>query len=168
MEPVRGGRLASLSQEADGILKAKQPDWSIASWVFRWLKGLSGIPVILSGMTTMEQIVENVTVFSDDRMLTEEENDTLMRACETFRSQVQVPCTSCRYCCDDCPTAINIPDYLDVYNRYKVDGPWALSDLEGVKSEGKLSDCIDCGACTGHCPQSIDIPATLKELAAAK
>lgn len=167
MEPVRGGRLASLSSEAETILKEANPDWSISSWAFQWLKRMPQVQVILSGMSTLEQIQENIAVFADESALTDEEETVLMHACEVFRKQVSVPCTACRYCCDDCPVEINIPAVLEVYNRYKTDGKGALNDMGDVESKGKAEDCIACGACTAHCPQNIAIKDIMQELAAA-
>lgn len=168
MEPVRGGRLASLSSEAEEILKEAYPDWSIASWALRWVKRLPQVQVILSGMSTMEQIRENVAIFADDRALTNEEEVILMKACDAFREQVQVPCTACRYCCDSCQAQINIPVVMEIYNRYKTDGPWALEGMNEIDSKGKPVDCIECGDCSYHCPQNIDIKTIMRELAMIK
>lgn len=88
-----------------------------------------------------------------------------MTACEKFRFQVQIPCTACRYCCSGCHMEINIPEYLKIYNDYKVTGAWALSYLPGVQFKGTPADCIGCGACVSHCPQSICIPELMAELA---
>jgi len=164
MEPVRGGRLAALSPEAEAILKEVHPDWSLAAWAFRWVKRLPQVQVVLSGMSTLDQIKENVELFADDRALTDEEDSLVMKAAEMFRSQVQVPCTVCRYCCDGCSANINIPAVLEVYNKYKTDGSWALNEMKTVDSEGKAEDCIACGECSVHCPQGIDIPAIMQEL----
>lgn len=164
MEPIRGGRLAALSPDAEEILKEAHPDWSLATWALRWVKRLPQVAVILSGMSTLDQIKENVSLFVDDKALTDEEEGIVMNAARTFRCQVQVPCTTCRYCCDGCPANIDIPEILEVYNKYKTDGSWALIDMENVKSEGKAEDCIACGACSVHCPQGIDIPVIMQEL----
>lgn len=166
MEPVRGGRLAGLTPEAEAVLKAAHPDWSIAAWALRFVKSLPAVQVVLSGMSSMEQICDNLATFSDDEGLSETDMETLMKACGLFKNQVQVPCTACRYCCSGCPGEINIPEYMNLYNAYKVDGPWALNDAAKIESKGKPADCVACGACTGHCPQDIDTPAIMKELAA--
>lgn len=165
MEPVRGGRLAALTPEAEALLKERHSDWSIASWALRYVRSLDNIQVILSGMSTLGQIEDNCNTFSDDAPLSKEDKEVLLKACELFHSQIFVPCTACRYCCDDCPMEINIPEYLKLYNDYKVDGPWALRGLSKIDSKGKPSDCIGCGSCTGHCPQSIDVPKIMEELA---
>ncbi len=165
MEPVRGGRLATLSSEAEGMLKEVHPDWSMASWALRFVKHLPQVQVILSGMSNMEQIRDNIGTFQEPEGLSDEDTKLLMQACEAFRKQVSVPCTACRYCCDGCPMKIDIPAYLDVYNTYKTDGSWALNRMDSIESEGKPADCIGCGACAGHCPQSIRIPEIMSELA---
>lgn len=165
MESVRGGRLASLSPEAEAPLKEDHPDWSIASWAFRWLQRQDNVMVMLSGMSNMEQIVDNVTTCTADSALTDEEETTLLEACRLFRSKLLVPCTACRYCTDDCPAQINIPEVLKVYNEFKVDGPWALGGLRNIETKGTPTDCIGCGLCTGHCPQNIDVPTIMAELA---
>ncbi|MCQ2598645.1 MAG: aldo/keto reductase [Treponema sp.] len=164
MESVRGGRLASLTPDAEKLLKDAHPDWSIASWAFRWLMRLPALTVSLSGMTTKEQAVDNIKTFENLAPLTDEEEKLLFKACDIFHEQVQVPCTACRYCTDGCPVQINIPEILKVYNQYKLQGDWALQGLKNVKSEGMPKDCVQCGACTGHCPQNIDVPAIMAEL----
>jgi predicted aldo/keto reductase-like oxidoreductase len=164
MSPVRGGLLAALTSEAESILKAAHPDWSIVSWAFRWVKKLPNVQVNLSGMSTTEQIRENVLFFADDSCLSNEDEQLLHKACEVFRSEVKVPCTACRYCCGPCPAQIDIVKMLEVYNRFKTDGLWALMGLQQIDSTGKPADCTGCGACNGHCPQSIDIKAIMDEL----
>ena len=164
MEPVRGGRLASLTPEAEALLKNAHPDWSIASWAFRWLQKLDNVQVVLSGMSTLDQIVDNVSTFSADNALSDEDEAILFKAVELFRSKLVVPCTACRYCTDNCPAQINIPEIMKIYNDFKVDGPWALRGLENVDSAGKPTDCVGCGLCATHCPQNIDIPGIMAEL----
>lgn len=165
MEPVRGGRLAQLSSAAEAILRETHPDWSMASWALRWVKRLPQVQVILSGMSALDHIKDNVSTFEEPDGLSDADAETLMRAAEAFKKQVSVPCTACRYCCDGCPAQINIPAFLAVYNSYKTDGPWALNQMGGVDSVGKPADCVNCGACAGHCPQSISVPEIMSELA---
>ena len=129
------------------------------------MKTLPQVQVILSGMSSLEQIQDNVATFSDDQALGQADTQLLMAVCEKFRSQIQIPCTACRYCCSSCPMEINIPEYLKIYNDYKVSGAWALTRLPGVQSKGTPADCIGCGACVSHCPQGIQISQLMAELA---
>lgn len=165
MEPVRGGRLAALTPEVEKMLKAVHPEWSMASWALRFVKSHPQVQVILSGMSDLAQMNDNLSTFSVADGLSNEDMQTLLKAGEMFKSQIQVPCTGCRYCVDECPMHIDIPTFLGIYNEYKVDGPWALDRMENAASQGKPWDCIGCGACTGHCPQDIGIPAIMAELA---
>ncbi len=163
MEPLRGGRLASLTPEADALLKAEQPDWPIASWAFRWLMRLDNVKVILSGMSTLDQMKDNVNTFEKEELLNDKQAEVLAKACDMFRSQYTVPCTACRYCCDDCPKNIDIPKVLEIYNRYKVSGSrWELDMIK--RMEVGPADCIACDSCVSHCPQNIKIPDIMKEL----
>ena len=165
MEPVRGGKLAKLNEQAHAMLKGIHSDWSDASWALRFVRHLPQVQVILSGMSTMDQIVDNVKTFDDDSTFTNEDFNILMKACDSFHKQIVVPCTACRYCCDGCPMQINIPEFLKVYNAYKVDGYFNKAMYDAVDSIGKPADCIGCGACTGHCPQSIDVPNIMPQIA---
>lgn len=165
MEPVRGGRLAQLTPEVETMLKAAHPDWSMAAWALRFVQSFSQVQVILSGMSTMGQLEDNLATFSGESGLNEADMSLLMEAGKRFKRQIQVPCTECRYCTPECPVGINIPAYLKVYNDYKVNGEWALHGLKKVESDGKPTDCVACGACTGQCPQNIAIPDIMADLA---
>lgn len=166
MEPVRGGRLARLTPESEAPLRVSHPEWSIASWAFRFVRSLPQVQVVLSGMTTLDQMNDNLTTFSDETQFTLQDRDVLFEAARKFEGQVLVPCTSCRYCCDGCPSSINIPEWLALYNRYKLEGEWIIKRFAPeVKSVGTPEQCIQCGACNGICPQSLDIPSFLAQLA---
>ncbi len=160
MEPIRGGRLASLNEKANAFLKEANPDWSVPSWALRWVQRLPNVQVVLSGMSSLSQIKDNVKTFSDPEEMTDAQAETLMKACEMFRNDIAIPCTACRYCVDGCPQQIDIPAALAVYNAYKLDGNRALKDLK----EPLPTACIACGQCVSNCPQSIDIPTYLAEL----
>lgn len=164
MEPVRGGKLANLTDEANKLLKDAHPDWSVASWAFRWLRTLPNVQVILSGMSNMEQVTDNINTFSADNFLSETDTEILFKARDMFKNRIQVPCTACRYCCDECPKKIDIPSVLSNYNNYKLSGDWVLDELKKSDKAGP-KDCIECKKCISHCPQSIDVPKIMKELA---
>ncbi|MCD8069266.1 MAG: aldo/keto reductase [Lachnospiraceae bacterium] len=166
MEPVRGGRLADVGPDANALLQEAHPDWSAASWALHFVKSLPQVQVVLSGMSTLDQIVDNVNTFSDGIALSEEETKTVYKAAALYRKYLSVPCTACRYCCDDCPMRIEIPKFIAIYNEMKLEGRGGIKQkLEKAESAGKPADCIGCGCCTGHCPQSIDVPKIMKELA---
>lgn len=167
MEPCRGGRLASLSPESDSILKKARPDLSIASWAFRWLLNLPNVQLALSGMTQMDQAVDNVRTFSQEPPLSEAERAALDQAVELFRSQINIPCTQCHYC-DGCPQGLDIPRLLHMYNGYRLDpGPGAQWAYNALPEEQRADQCVTCGQCARKCPQHIDIPAELKNYAQA-
>lgn len=160
MEPVRGGKLAVLSETNEAKLKAIHPDESIPSWAFRFLQGLPNVRMILSGMSSLDQMKDNVSTFEERRPLTEEETQILMDIAEELKSSV--PCTGCRYCCDGCPAGLNIPAIIRHYN----DAKYYLSmnigmRLDAMGDSGKPENCIGCGQCAKMCPQGIDVPALM-------
>lgn len=167
MEPVRGGRLASLDEESNAILKEVAPDRSIASWAFRYLMPLTNIQTILSGMTTMEQLEENLKTFSKYDPLSDTESAALDKALANFKSKFVVPCTACRYC-SDCPMKFDIPTILKRYNNFsialeersKINNIKQIAELPG----NKITECLNCGICADHCPQGIDIPGILQKI----
>jgi len=165
MEPVRGGRLASLCPEADAMMKAHAPDKSIASWAIRYAASLPNVQVVLSGMSTLEQVVDNVATMSDFRPIDRAEQAILDRAVEILKAQSLIPCTACRYC-SECPMGLPIPELLSVYNGYRLSkNKMDLGRLRELPEEAKPANCIACGQCTAHCPQNIDVPAHMAELA---
>lgn len=165
MEPLRGGRLTTLSPKATAILKSIHPDWSTASWFLRWIKKLSGVQIVLSGMKTIEHMKENNILFSDAETLNDEEEKFLLKACETLREELSVLCTHCLYCLNVCPVNINIPKIIDLYNSYKTDKPWNIDEtIKNIDSQGKSIDCTGCGICTSRCPQKINIASIMSKI----
>jgi predicted aldo/keto reductase-like oxidoreductase len=165
MEPIRGGRLASLSPEAEAVLKSARPDWSVASWFFRWVKTLPDVQLVLSGMKQLEHMKENSVLFSGDGKLSGEDEKLLFEACEKYRKEVSVLCTSCNYCINDCPAEIDIPEMIDLYNYLKTDKPWDIkSRIERAGSKGKPAGCTGCGICLSRCPQKIDVVDIMRQL----
>lgn len=168
MEPVRGGRLASLGAEADALLKSAKPEMSIASWGIRFAASLPNVQVVLSGMTELSQIVDNVATISNFEPVTDGEKKLLDHAVDTLMKGVTVPCTACRYCTDDCPAGLEIPDLLEIYNDYAIaKSPMELMGILQMPEEKRPDKCISCGSCASHCPQNIKIPDILSSLCEA-
>lgn len=157
MEPVRGGRLADLGEETNAKLKALKPDASVTSWAFRWLQGLPGVKMILSGMSDMEQMQDNIRTFEERKLLTKEENRTLLAIVEGMKNSV--PCTACRYCCADCPKKLDIPKLLSLYNEMRFSPSMNVGmTIDSLEEGSRPSACIRCGRCAKICPQKINIP----------
>ncbi len=164
MESCRGGRLASLDEKAEAILKKARPNDSIVSWAFRFLQSLPNVQVVLSGMSTMEQVVENVRLFSEPDPTTEEEKELLQQVVDTMVDLV--PCTACRYCCDACPQSLDIPKLISMYNEASFGNAFTLNFTLGAMTEEELpSACLACGDCKELCPQDIDIPDIMERFA---
>lgn len=162
MEPVRGGKLASLPQAAEEKLRALRPDESPAAWCFRWLAALPQVAVILSGMSSLDQMRENVATLSEDKPLNASERQTLAEIAEGIKKGV--PCTACRYCCDGCPMGLDIPMLLASYNDAKFAPNFTVAmRLDTLPEEQLPTACVGCGACAEICPQKIDIPGAMQE-----
>ena len=162
MEGVRGGRLASLDEQAAAILKGARPNDSIASWAFRFLQSLPNVQVVLSGMSTREQVVENVRLFSEPDPTAEKEKELLQQVVATMVDLV--PCTACRYCCDACPQGLDIPKLISMYNEASFGRAFTLRFTLDAMEEGELpSACLARGECKTLCPQDIDIPDVMEK-----
>ena len=160
MEPVRGGKLAHLSETDSAKLKAFGTGASDASYSFRFLADLPNIKMILSGMNEVDQVADNVKTFTEPDPLSEEELNALMEIAEGLKKGV--PCTACRYCCKGCPMELDIPYLLECYNSFKFEASAVNSmRLDGLDEDKLPSACIACGQCSHACPQGIDVPAVL-------
>ena len=164
MEPLRGGKLATLSPEDTAGLRALRPDESTAAWAFRFLQSLPNVAVVLSGMSAPTQLADNVKTFEECKPLADGEAALLLDIAETLKNAI--PCTACRYCCDGCPVGLDIPKLLAVYNniRYAPTTNTAMT-IEALPAEKQPAACIGCGACSAVCPQKIDIPMHLQAFA---
>ena len=163
MEPLRGGRLASLPGEDEAALRALRPEESTASWAFRWLLNLPNVKMVLSGMSDMAQMEDNVKTFSGGAAQAAEEAALLERIAEGLKNAL--PCTRCRYCCDGCPMGLDIPMLIHAYNDIKFGGGMTVAmQFDALPEDKRPSACIACGACAAICPQNIDIPAALAQL----
>ena len=164
MEPVRGGMLASLREENSTRLKAIRPEATDASWGFRFLQGLPNVKMVLSGMSNLAQMQDNLATFARRDTLNPEETELLLSIARGMMDSI--PCTACRYCCEGCPKGLDIPALLAVYNELRVTPTVnAAMRVEFLPEEKKPTACIACGKCARSCPQNIDIPRALKELA---
>jgi len=162
MEPLRGGKLANLRPDAHEILKVARPSDSHASWAFKYLQSLDNIPVILSGMSNLEQLKENLSFFEKHAPLSEDELKLLGRVMENISELA--PCTACAYCIEGCPMKLNIPMLLTMYNEAGFEIAWMLRAAFGALGDGeKPSACTNCGNCVPLCPQNIDIPEALRK-----
>ena len=164
MEPVRGGKLADLGEANNARLKAARPDESIPSWAFRWLMGIPEVVTVLSGMSSFEQMVDNVKTFGEEKPLSADETDMLMEIAESLKQGV--PCTACRYCCEGCPMELDIPMLFAGFNDMKFQSSLTVAmQMDGTPKEKWPHNCIGCGACAAVCPQQIDIPEVMREFA---
>lgn len=170
MEPVKGGTLAKLPEELEERLKAFRPDKSTASWALRYVASLEGVMTVLSGMSTEEQMEDNIETFRHFEIMSEEEREKVIEVRDAMLSVPQIGCTACRYCTDGCPMGISIPDVfraVNTMNLYKEEFR-PRSFYNGLVKAGKskrASECIACGQCESVCPQHLPVIQLLKEAA---
>jgi predicted aldo/keto reductase-like oxidoreductase len=172
MEPVKGGSLAKVPAEVEQMFKRAQPNLSVASWAVRYAASLDNVYMVLSGMSTMEQLEDNTSFMKDFQPINEEEKAIIDRAEGIINKSIAIPCTACHYCTDGCPQHISIPEYFALYNTLHQFGKaqqWGNTSVYYSvlnKTYGKASDCIECGQCEEHCPQHLPIIDNLKKVAA--
>lgn len=167
MEPLRGGRLAVLAEKDEAALKELRPDEKIPAWAFRFLQSVPTVTMVLSGMSSMEQLQENIHTYSEDKPLNEKEMETLLAIAGGMLEKKILPCTSCHYCVSHCPQELDIPELLALYNEhcFTEGGFIAPMALSSYPKEKLPSACIGCGSCQAVCPQQIDIPEAMSDFA---
>lgn len=168
MEPVRGGKLASLAAEDEKKLKALRPNDSIASWAFRFLQALPEVKVILSGMSDMKQVKDNIKTFEEEKPLNAEESAALDAIAREMLAKTSLPCTACRYCTSHCPKHLDIPELIKLYNEHRFTGGGFIAPMvvSALAEEKCPSACIGCRSCEKVCPQQIKISEMMKDFTA--
>ena len=168
MEPLRGGILVSLDDEDLQPLRALRPDANVIEWAFSYVRNVEGVGVILSGMSDMDQLRENVALFERNDELSRTEEEALLALGKKLAGAKGVPCTACHYCVSHCPKDLDIPRLLELYNEHLSRPSFAFiapMALGAMPPEKHPSACIGCGSCSAVCPQQIDIPEALADFA---
>lgn len=166
MEPVKGGKLADPPKQVKQLFKEYHPDMSYASWAIRFAASLDGVITVLSGMSNIEQMQDNISFMRDFRPLDEEERKIIRQAQQIMGSLATIPCTECRYCTGGCPKQIPIPDVFTAMNKQLGDGQLETAQAlyaQVTADRGKASDCIGCKKCENACPQHLPITEHLKK-----
>lgn len=169
MEPVKGGILADVPAEVRESFAAYHPDLSVPSWAIRFVASLDNVAMVLSGMSNMEQLMDNISYMKEFVPMNAEETELVHKAAEMIKDSIAIPCTGCSYCTEGCPMQIAIPDLFRVYNKSK---RGEITDVEAneeyrqlTESGGKARECLACGQCQVACPQHLEIINYLKDVA---
>lgn len=169
MEPVKGGTLADVPAEVRESFAAYHPDLSVPSWAIRFVASLDNVAMVLSGMSNMEQLMDNISYMKEFVPMNAEETELVHKAAEMIKDSIAIPCTGCSYCTEGCPMQIAIPDLFRVYNKSK---RGEITDVEAneeyrqlTESGGKARECLACGQCQVACPQHLEIINYLKDVA---
>ena len=161
MEPVRGGRLANLPEQYAAPLRQLHPDWTDPQWAFRFLQSVPGVTMVLSGMSNMEQLQQNIATFGERKPLTESECETLFEVARKMNFTNTLTCTGCRYCTSKCPQELAIPELIKRYNQYIFSGKLDMTDA----GEHEVpADCVGCQSCETVCPQNIKIADMMADM----
>lgn len=165
MEPVRGGKIATLAPEHEARLRALRPDASMAEWAFRFIQTIPEVTVTLSGMSNFDQLKENIETYEAPKPLSKVEIDTLFDISKDIIAKTAIHCTACRYCTAHCPMELDIPELIKIYNEhaYSESGTIPSSALDAIDESKRPSSCIGCRACEELCPQCIKISDMMTE-----
>ena len=167
MEPLRGGKLAKLADEDEKTLKALRPEENIPAWAFRFLQSVPGVTMVLSGMSNLQQMQENIRTFAEDKPLNEKEMEALLQIADGMVKKIVLPCTACHYCTSHCPQGLPIPELLALYNEhcFTQGGFIAPMALAAYPPEKLPNACIGCRSCEAVCPQQIKISEAMADFA---
>ncbi len=165
MEPLRGGQLTKLSAADAARLRILRPEETVTAWAFRFLQSIPNVTMILSGMSSLEQMEENIRIFAEEKPLNEKERETLLDIADQMVKKIVLPCTACHYCVSHCPQGLDIPSLLALYNEHCFTGGGFLAPmaLQAVPPEKQPSACIGCHSCEAVCPQQIKIAAAMAD-----
>lgn len=168
MEPLRGGRLAKASEEMRAVLEAMRPDETVPGWAFRFLQTIPGVTMVLSGMSNMEQLKENIATFETEEPLSEEEFGKLVEYADEETRKGGLPCTACHYCTSHCPQELPIPELIALYNEHKITGGGFLAPMAvgSMPEEKRPANCVGCQSCEQVCPQQIKISEMMSDFTA--
>ncbi len=172
MEPVKGGTLANVPDQVETLLKSMDPEMSVASWAIRFVANLDNVMMVLSGMSNMEQLNDNMSYMSEFKPLTDEQVKNIHMAADIINGNIAIPCTGCSYCTVNCPMNIPIPKYFSLYNNEKLEDASKDWTPQGgyynnlCVDNSKASECIKCGQCESMCPQHLPIRDYLEDVAA--
>lgn len=168
MEPLRGGMLVKLPEEEEHALQEIRPNASMIDWAFRFLQSIPEVTVILSGMSSFDQLDQNIRLFEEDNPLSSFEQMMITRTGDRMSSKDGIPCTSCHYCASHCPQEIDIPYMISLYNEHAYTGGGFIAPmaLMAVPDGKKPQDCLQCRSCEEVCPQQIKISEVLADFVA--
>ena len=165
MEPLRGGKLAKADEHMTKELSAMRPEETVPAWAFRFLQTIPGVTMVLSGMSDMEQLKENIAIWQEDKPLSKEEFDRLTELADEETRKGGLPCTSCHYCTSHCPQKLPIPELIALYNEHKITGGGFLAPMAvgSMPEKERPANCVGCHSCEQVCPQQIKISDMMRD-----
>ena len=168
MEPLRGGKLASLSKEEEAVLQGLRPQEKVPAWAFRFLQSIPDVTVVLSGMSDLAQLGENIKTYGTESPLNKQETEALLGIAQEMVKKDILPCTACHYCVSHCPKGLDIPGLLELYNEHRFTGGGFIAPmaLMAVPKEKQPGACVGCKSCEAVCPQQIKISGAMSDFTA--